>query len=681
MEFLIILVLDQTDLGTGVKGLSLNPSYNFITKIPNALATAIAKIAVGGSTFRPYRVRLEQRFDHHHRFEVTIANQKAAVTGGDVMSDESTQIDNAVQYVGESIEISIERPVGSLLFKGIVTEVQLDQTYAGKSSLIFKGYSPTYLLDAQPSVATFEEQDLNGICQKTTEGFPANVPFNVQPQYSNVIPYVVRYKETQYAFLKRMAATYGEWFLYDGQQILFGELTDSKKISLKFGSDSMLSFNYGLSARSSSFKQLFYKYEDNAVVEHSSSSYQAGDSYISQAHDVSEGLFTEEGIDPVHRHVEDQSHIRHLTESKKAGLLSNQAILSGQSADPRIAVSGTIEIDSQKGAVGGEYLVISAIHTFDPNREYHNMFRAIPVDNMLPPTNHTVREPMAEPQIAEVTDNNDPDQMGRVSVRYKWEEGETPWIRVQTNHAGAGAAEGVAGTYFIPEIGDEVLIEYEHNDPARPYVAGSFYHGKIAPEFSNPDNYVKAIKTISGHKLVFDDTEGEESILITDKNGNLLKIETNGDEITINAGNHITIKAGTSIAMEAGQTISLKSADSISLSSGDINVVANKAVNVNASSNYSLMTKNKMETVSSGTMLRTKNWTTMVEKTISSSAETINHTAKKNINSKAKKNIVLSADSKLDQRGGSVDVKAKKGKVRVNAKGNTELKGKQVKSN
>ena len=655
------------------------------------LATATAKFFIGGTQLLPYQVHIEQRSDWHHRFEITVSTEKAKVLGGDENASESEIIDNAIAYAGEIAEITIERPNGTFNFKGYVTDVHVDQTYAGDAFIIFKGFSPTYLLEGQKSVASYEEKTLKDIFNDVLSNFPANTKKVVNPAYTDPIPYVVRYKETQYQFLSRLAATYGEWFYYDGQQIIFGELpANPPKAELTFGSDSMLSFNYGINLRPTSFNQQFYKYQGNGVVNQSVTSFKPGwlDSHSKTSHDASNELFTEEGLDPVSHLVKDGNHIEHLAEAKKSSILSDVMVFTGQSADPAVVVGAEIEVSSRKGFIG-KYRVISVSHSFNSNRDYYNMFQAIPVTSMSPPFNRRIMIPKAEPQVGVVTDNNDPEKLGRVRVQFKWEGGATPWVRVLTNYAGPGAAEGVTGTYFTPEIGDEVFVEFEQGNPARPFVVGSHYHSGTPPDYADPDNNLKAIKTRSGHILQFDDTDGDEKILLTDKKGNLMQIETKGSHIHVKSGNSIIIeagksievKAGDSISIEAGNTITMNAGSSITLGSAMINLGASASVGVTAGASYSLNTTNKMEIVSSSSSLSTKNLSYMVSETFSSSADTINQTADKNINQKAKKNILISAKDKLDHLGGDVNINAKKGKVKVKAKGNTELKGKQVKSN
>jgi len=129
---------------------------------------------------------------------------------------------------------------------------------------------------------------------------------------------------------------------------------------------------------------------------------------------------------------------------------------------------------------------------------------------------------------------------GRVCVQFKWQTGKemTPWIRQVTNHA-----SGDRGTYFVPELEDEVYIDFVQGNPDRPYMQGAVYHSKATPEFFDPDNNYKTIKTRSGHLFKFNDTSGGESITITDKNGNIIHIDTAGNNITISALETMTLNS------------------------------------------------------------------------------------------------------------------------------------------
>lgn len=83
-------------------------------------------------------------------------------------------------------------------------------------------------------------------------------------------------------------------------------------------------------------------------------------------------------------------------------------------------------------------------------------------------------------------------------------------------------------------------MDFEGGNAERPFVLGAHYNGEAKSGYHNTDNRVKAIHTKSGHKLIF--TE-DESILFTDKNGNVIKLDTQGKNIEISAPETINIRA------------------------------------------------------------------------------------------------------------------------------------------
>ena len=182
------------------------------------------------------------------------------------------------------------------------------------------------------------------------------------------------------------------------------------------------------------------------------------------------------------------------------------------------------------------YRVVKISH-YHSGMEYYNFFEGIPM--MRTPADFDENAfPHSEQQPAIVKDNNDPLGMGRVRVQFLWQAKRnemTPWIRVVQPYTGGGK-----GFYFVPEIGEEVLVDFEGGNAERPFVLGAHYNGEAKSGYHNADNRVKAIHTKSGHKLIF--TE-DESILLTDKNGNVIKLDTQGKNIEISAPETINITA------------------------------------------------------------------------------------------------------------------------------------------
>jgi uncharacterized protein involved in type VI secretion and phage assembly len=160
-----------------------------------------------------------------------------------------------------------------------------------------------------------------------------------------------------------------------------------------------------------------------------------------------------------------------------------------------------------------------------------------------------------------VTDNADPENSGRVKVRLPAIReagmgGSETWARIATLMAGKNR-----GTWFIPDIKDEVLIAFEAGDPGRPYVIGALWNGaNPPPATTNTDNNRKLLRSRSGITITLDDRSGQENFIvetpggqkftlkdgpgaveITDSNGNSVKLETGG--ITVTASAKVTIRA------------------------------------------------------------------------------------------------------------------------------------------
>src|SRR5262245_14492541 len=121
--------------------------------------------------------------------------------------------------------------------------------------------------------------------------------------------------------------------------------------------------------------------------------------------------------------------------------------------------------------------------------------------------------------VALVTNNQDPQGLGRVRVKFPWlgEDDESTWIRIASPMAGNGR-----GTYFLPEVDDEVLVAFEHGAGDRAYVLGALWNGTDKPPESNDDgaNNHRTIKSRSGHIIRLNDKDGDEQIEIVDKSGN-----------------------------------------------------------------------------------------------------------------------------------------------------------------
>lgn len=186
--------------------------------------------------------------------------------------------------------------------------------------------------------------------------------------------------------------------------------------------------------------------------------------------------------------------------------------------------------------------------------------------------------------IGVVTNNEDPDGMGRVKVKFPWlsEEDESNWARVASPMAGKER-----GIYFLPEVDDEVLVAFEHGDMRFPYIIGSLWNGTESPPVTNDDgkNNVRIIKSRSGHVISLNDEDGKEKIEIIDKSEkNSIVIDTSENTITVTADKDITISAPQGTITLDGENVEIiASADIKVEAGGKVDVIASAAMKIKGS--------------------------------------------------------------------------------------------------
>ncbi|MCP5106293.1 MAG: phage tail protein [bacterium] len=179
-----------------------------------------------------------------------------------------------------------------------------------------------------------------------------------------------------------------------------------------------------------------------------------------------------------------------------------------------------------------------------------------------------------------VTNNQDPEKLGRMKLSFPWlsDDNETDWVRMSTMMAGKEM-----GSFFLPEVDDEVLVAFVHGDINCPYVIGSLWNDKAKPPEGNADgkNNIRKITSRSGHEIIFDDNDqqkkekveihtkaghkivlddaaGGEKIEIVDKTGsNKMTIDSVKNAVEIESGMQIKLKS-TKIDIEASASLTLK---------------------------------------------------------------------------------------------------------------------------
>ncbi|GAB3023204.1 hypothetical protein GCM10027051_29860 [Niabella terrae] len=537
-----------------------------------------ASFSINGNPIAVYtHFSLSQSIFQHHHFSL--------VCPADAIDGQSGIFSSSKEMIGATFgaRITGEGLEGTMSFQGLVTGIETARFSGHHGNLVITGYSPTIMMESGPHCQSWEKKAVKNIANDVVSIFPQNLlQPKIQPLYGETLAYTVQYKETAWQFLQRLAGTYGEWLFWDGQHLIVGQPQDEKTVSLVYGRE-LSSFNMSLQARPVGTQMMGWDYMNSQV-------------YTSKP----SGVEDKAGLNPLGKKVMDLGQQVYMAQptlwnnqflsnkkqqddiaNMRSALQGSRMVrFNGKSGHPGVRIGNRIDVAgnnvfSAQSEGYGEYLVTEINHFVDAMGNYDNEFTAVPASIKVPPI-ESPAEPNCETQSAIVTDNNDFNGLGRIRVKFHWMQGaeKTPWIRVTTPHAGGGK-----GMYFIPEVGEEVVIGFEGDSATKPYVIGAVYHGQANNAFGNSGNDVKALQSRSGSKMVLDDAAG--SMLMQDMGGNMLNLD--------GAGN-ITGQSSETIVLTCGESsITLKQDGTILIKCKNMETVADENISTWAKQNMAIL--------------------------------------------------------------------------------------------
>lgn len=491
-----------------------------------------------------YDLKLSQKMADHHYFSfVWQYTGKAIINPAD-------QAKAIRKYLGDEVIFTFKSLTGiKLMSKGIITDLVSIDRNGSAAGLHVVGKSHTIVLDDHPKSRTFLERGMDDIvlgifAEGPGEFYQRNA---IRSTYLKEFKYLAQYNETSFNFLKRLSARYGQWFYFDGMRMQYGQ-TSQTKIKLINGA-SLHSFKIQAIMASHKIFLAGYNYNNAEGIRNSAARTSTGskDGFASVI-GFNQGTVVqpELRIGAYTNNAQSKEEIDEMVKLQTAGSDANSVYYSGISYLP-LGLGQVFTIVNQ--TVEHELIVIEATHHSEVHGNYTCEFKAIPADVSAPHYTDVHAFARAETQPARIKDNNDPEGLGRVKVEFYWASGSTSsdWMRMIQPHSGAGK-----GFYFIPEIGEEVLVGFEGGNAQCPYVMGTHYNGKESSGYSTPENDLKVIRTRSGIIIILNDADG--SVLIQDPSGNKYLMDGNGN-MEFDAPKNMTFNAGENINMNAGQNM------------------------------------------------------------------------------------------------------------------------------
>jgi Rhs element Vgr protein len=564
------------------------------------------KIRIDGETFEDYLfsdILLVQKIQKPNELRFLMQKKSLAENEKDIRYSLSEELlGKNVEYFLSTIRDDENGKTYNdvLEFSGIIFNVNILRKNLKAGAVIeVTAYSPDYLLFNNPHCYSYEKETLKNIISKTLE--PYNISIQNNPRMTDEIPYMVQYNETDYAFMSRLAFRFGEWLYYNGKELIFGKIEKSDVLTLHLGYD-ILHYQYRLDVEHLNFVHAHHNYLDygNTQKDAYSHTEPSVHNLTDIVYDTSKSLYSKETFQHLHHSAPEESAFDETELStqiqgwgKKAQMMVSQG--SSNRTDLRIGsiikIKEYYEKENRETAVcyHDELMICKITHTTDYNGNYENEFTAIPATCEIPPYTYNNCYPKAETQRAVVMDNKDPEQLGRVRVQFLWQKEQddnliTPWIRIAQPHGGDNK-----GFYFIPEIGEEVMVGFENGNAEKPYVIGTLYHGQQHPgeNWYTDENEVKAIRTRNGHTVEIHDVadggfiriydnEKENYVLTLSTDDQLIRLQSSGNielyaenDIILDAKNNIKISAGMNLSKEAGENIDETAGKDVIIGSGE----------------------------------------------------------------------------------------------------------------
>lgn len=480
------------------------------------------------------QLMLKQSINEHHYFEITLDIQAIEAYGVEIP-------EASKDWVGKKVIMDF----GGTIFVGVATMVGLHRSGGTHGNIKVTGYSSTFLLESDHTCASWCNKSLSDIVKELTD--KAGVQALVNPETKSKLEYECQYEETNFRFIQRLARQYQEWLYYDGQNLVFGKPQAGSTTKLTYGEElSVLDVCSQALARP--IKGSSYHSVNDQTYNDQSPDTAAGQNTLGQAaFDSSLALFTAPAVQRAEPRITNKGELDAYFQRRQQSDSAASSFITGESDCRILTVGSIIDVHTAihtgigihvKNSIG-TYIITEITHVAGMGDSYQNYFTALPSSIPTLPC-PDVPLPVAHTQQAVVVSNEDPKKLGRVQVKMNWQTGpmQTSWIRVLTPDAGTSDKVPTnRGFVFIPEKGDQVMVAFRYDDPNRPFVLGSLFHGKSGTG-GGSSNKTKSLTTRSGCTITLDDEKG--SVTIADPTGSTIIL--NGDNtITIDAKDKITI--------------------------------------------------------------------------------------------------------------------------------------------
>lgn len=389
-------------------------------------------------------------------------------------------------------------------FNGVIDQVRMhnEDGLASEYIIHFSG-GWIVLCEIQESNVHLKKS-FNEIIKKTGYGmepvdWPDDPEINKAP-----IHYTVQYNQSPWQYIKMLAAREGAWLYYDGTDMHMAR-PGKHKMTLKKGKNvHNITLATGINASPVNFTG-FNSHEGDFIHARAADAANQGLHKAAFAADAKQLKAENSNV-----HIGtafDKDQLERKASLHRKARAANAVTLTASTQEPGLNLGTLVKIEEAEDSTGSnEYIVVQLSHSVSNNEGYTAYCTMIPANVEVPPYTNPFIYTQASQMHGIVKDNVDKDdRQDRVKVYLPFmpEGGTSCWMDLLLPYAGDGR-----GSVWLPEIEDEVLVDFIGNDIERPYVAGCIYTHKNKSNRDTEGNHVKSTTTASGRGFAIDDKKG-----------------------------------------------------------------------------------------------------------------------------------------------------------------------------
>jgi|GEM_PF-2135887 hypothetical protein len=510
---------------------------------------------------------LNQKLGAHHSFIIELRRKPEleSVFGKTMESNLQTWLSKTVSIKIISGDKSAGDS-GEVRFIGTITSVDFESSVSSLGIIRIRGFSPTIMMDITAMHRIFHDSSSADIIHALVagEGLPnANINVSGGIVHSGLLAY----GETAYQMLNYLANLEGWWAYYDG--LNFNVVKDIPDSYVELKANQLGSFSVELDAtrkkeyclRSFEFLKGNWFQSNNPPPTPSGIPLGKTAGSASSISNSKEKIILP--INPGSQKHADQS-VEIAFRQTYARLLHGVGstdkigIVPGKSLKLKWEIAHKQTESRSEESLSGVYLIVGAKHSYADGKYYCD-FTCVARD-LAYPYYELYQLPEQIIEIGTVVNNDDPEKLGRVKVRFDWatdSDAESPFLRLCMPHAGGNPH----GLWFIPELNDRVAVSIRGRHLENAIAIGSVHDGSLKPRGDLPDknNNNKSILTRAGNEIIFKDDIDKEQIIIKAKGGQC--------QMTFDAANNkesikIDVKDSATISLDGTGKIAVQTSNS-----------------------------------------------------------------------------------------------------------------------